>query len=406
MSKRNAIIIIVLTLILGTGVLYFILGGKAGNIIAPIFDGSPFGTPPGDTNQTPGGEEGGEAPDGSGSEGGELPRFLKLSDAPVSGYTSIIKNGLTYVRFVDRATGHVFDINPSTLVKVRLINTTIPRVYESLFKADGSGFVARTIPDGGDVVINSAISLIAPVSTSTEASFTTQATPIRGELGDIALLPNGNLIYAAKDTETIVTSTFTGGSLRTLLNLPFSAWRFYPISNASVLLVTKASEFAQGYAYTLNTSNGALRKVLGPLNGLSAVPSSAGERIAFSHTGGGGTFSVLNTTNSSILNILPLTLAEKCVWSKKVSSVLLCGAPVDGLGAGFPDRWYEGTTSYSDRVWRFNTNTDTAEIILDPEESFEESVDVINPSISQDEDFFFFINKGDLSLWALRLEAF
>jgi hypothetical protein len=45
MSKRTAIIIVIAVLVLGTLILYFLLGGKAPSGL-PIFPGLPFGTPP------------------------------------------------------------------------------------------------------------------------------------------------------------------------------------------------------------------------------------------------------------------------------------------------------------------------------------------------------------------------
>lgn len=404
MSKRNAIIIIVLTIVLGTSALYFLLGGKATNIVAPIFDGSPFGTPPGDTAGTPSTDGETQNEGGVDELGRPLPSFLKLSDTPVSGFVSILKNGLTHVRFVDRATGHVFDVNPSTLQKTKIINTTLPRVYEAVFKLDGSGFLAKTLDEDEERILSTAISLTPPQSTSTDAIFTAQATAIRGVLGEVSTLPNGNLLYVDDESGAVVTSTFAGGSLRTLFSLPYSSWRFYPYSNMNALIVSKASRASFGYAYTLNISNGRLTKVLGPLRGLSAVPNNTGNLLAYSHTGGPGLLAVKNVTTGTETNIIPNTLAEKCVWSKRNESILYCAVPSEGLGANFPDGWYEGSVSYADRIWRFNTNTDTAEILLDPEKNFEQKVDVLSPALSPDEDFLVFINKSDLSLWALKLE--
>lgn len=405
MSKRTALIIIILTIVLGTTALYFIIGGKGGNILAPIFDGSPFGTAPDGSPTTPG--EGGDEEDQTPGEttGGTLPRFTKLSDVPVAGFVGFIKNGVPHTRYVERATGHVYDVNPSTLQKTRIINTTSPQVYEAIFRSDGAGFISRRLSTNGETITNTAISLTAPASTSTDPIFTAQSTVLRSNVGEIVVLPNNNLLYNTTDTSAIATSAFTGANAKNVLSLPFYDWRFNAYSNTNSLIVSKASILAEGYAYRLNITNGGLTRVLGPLLGLTAVPSSNGEKVAFSYTDTlGAQFAVANLNTNSISNILPATLAEKCTWSKREVNILICGVPANGLGTNSPDSWYEGSVSYSDRIWRFNTLTDTAEIILDPEKNFEQKVDVTNPSLSTDEDYLFFINKSDLSLWSLKLD--
>ncbi|MHB1330682.1 MAG: hypothetical protein ACYCY6_01810 [Minisyncoccota bacterium] len=419
MSKKTTIFIIILTIILGTGILYVLLGGK-GLSDSPLIPGNPFGSPPDDV--TPDGSDGGTSTTTTSggidvpvdSEGKPLARLFKLSDAPVAGALSFLKNGSTTVRYVDRATGHVYEVNLTNLERVKILNTTRPHVYEVIFKQDGSGFVERTVAPGSDTVINTSISLIAPTSTSTSQAssssaismHTAEATLLRGELEDITLLHNNNLIYALKDTGSVMTSSFSGENPRTLFTLPFTKWNIRPISNTSAILSTKPSSEAEGYAYTLNITSGSLTKMLGPLTALSVLPSSDGRRIAYSYTkNGANVLSVDNTLNGTSLEILPATLSEKCVWSKQSTNILICAAGENGLEDDAPDAWYQGLTHYSDKIWRFNTDTETAEILLSPKANFDIDIDVINLILSPNEDYLFFTNKTDLSLWALKLES-
>lgn len=400
MSKRASIVIIILALILGTGVLYFLLRGGGATIVTDIFGGSPFGNAP--SGEPTGGESGGTSSGETGSQTNRpLPKFFKLSDAPIAGAVSFIKNGSTYVRYVDRATGHIYDINPATLERVKIWNTTSPRVYEVAWKPDGSGFVSRTVPVNGEVVTNVSMALTPPKATSTSAVFTALATPLRGVMGDIAVLDDGSLVYNLTDTGSVVTSSFTGDKPRNLLSLAFTNWRILPMGKDNALLITKASSSAAGYAYVLNSKTGSFSKVLGPLMGLLVLPSHDGKQLAYASREG---FSALNLASKITTTIAPQTLPEKCVWSKKSSGILLCGVPDNGLGADSPDSWYQGVTHYSDRIWRFNADTGTAEVLLEPKKDFNTDVDVAKPLLSPDEDYLFITNKNDLSLWALKLQ--
>ncbi|MDO8565527.1 MAG: hypothetical protein Q7R67_02830, partial [bacterium] len=115
---------------------------------------------------------------------------------------------------------------------------------------------------------------------------------------------------------------------------------------------------------------------------------------------------VKNTRTGATLDILPVTLAEKCVWSVKSASLVYCGAPINSIGAGEPDNWYQGRTSYSDRLWVFDTDAEIAQVLVEPKSSYGLDLDVVEPKLSPAEDYLIFMNKSDSSLWVLKLESF
>jgi hypothetical protein len=78
--------------------------------------------------------------------------------------------------------------------------------------------------------------------------------------------------------------------------------------------------------------------------------------------------------------------------------------PSSGLRAGEPDLWYQGISHYSDRIWRFDVDTDYADVAVDPKKDFNIDIDAEKLFLSPSEDYLFFINKNDLSLWALKLD--
>jgi len=100
--------------------------------------------------------------------------------------------------------------------------------------------------------------------------------------------------------------------------------------------------------------------------------------------------------------LLQQTLPEKCVWSVRVKNDLICGSP-KSIDSTEPDNWYQGITHFSDRVWRFNTDTGFTDVLADPKNDFNIILDVENPELAPDEDYIFFRNKTDQTLWALKL---
>ena len=281
----------------------------------------------------------------------------------------------------------------------------MPKIYEAYFRPDGNAVLLRSLKDDSDVVENRVFTLTSPKSTSTDNLYTVSSTALRGDISTIAVAGTGNtLFYALRDVSSVVSSTFNGTGSKTLLTSPFSDWRLAMTGN-SLVLHTKASTNVSGYAYTLNTSNGVLTKILGPLNGLLALPNASGNQVLYSYVENNETrLFAKNLQSKDVSEISPATLAEKCVWSAKNTNTVFCGAPTYNPEAGEPDNWYSGVTHFSDRIWSFDTSIEIAKILAEPKENLGIDIDVIEPKLSPNEDYLIFVNKTDLSLWALRLE--
>lgn len=409
MLKMKKVLIIISILVLASLAVWFWVKEKDIPLVETVMDGLPFGdntqlTTGGQRATTDGGNAGTE--DSINSAGSKL---FQISSTPVAGAIALSRSaGLrqatstTFVRYVDRATGHIYDADLAMLDKIKISNQTLPKIYEAYFRPDGNAVLMRYLKNDSDTVENLSLTL-TPKATSTSI-YTTASNLLRGDISSVAVGTGDSLFYALKDTSSIVSSAFNGSKLRTLLNSPFTDWRL--VSAGNVLVAhAKASSGSAGYAYTINTSGGTLSKILGPLNGLIAIPNSTGNRVLYSYVGNGTTklFSK-NLTTGAVSEVLPATLAEKCVWSVKKTSILFCGVPTDSPRAGEPDNWYQGMTHFFDRLWIFDTDTQVAEVLAEPKLDIKTDIDVYQPKLSPSEDYLIFTNRNDLSLWALRLE--
>lgn len=408
MSKKLTILIIILTIALGSGILYYLLGGKGPGGLGGI-PGLPFGEAPGDdvggidNNGTDNTTNNGETPLDTVGGGTDGIKLTKITSEPVAGVITFINKGSTYLRYVDRATGHVSEVKLSTMERSKILNITRPKIYEALWRKDGTGFVERTL-DADENIVNTSVSLVLSTTTSsTTEPYIIRSTLLKGEVGEIKLGFDGGLIYNLTDSGVVATSNFIGEKPKTLFTLPFTSWRITPVSTTTALLTTKPSVISQGYSYLTNLNTGKLTKILGPLSGLSAKVKSDSSRVIYSYLDNNKLeLKAKDLKNGVVTDILPRTLADKCVWSKKVGAVLYCGAP-KSLPQGLPDSWYQGEVSFADSFWRFNTETNTAEELYVPQGDSEGTIDVHSLEVSPDEDYLVFINKSDLSLWVLKL---
>ncbi len=407
MTRKTTVIIIGIVAVIIVSFLswYFFFSKPTTPAIPTTGTGSPFGQggeniPIGANTST-----GQNTPTGLDAQGKPIAKLFRVSEQPVAGMVAFNKkSGETVVRYVDRATGHIYDVSPITLEKTKITNTTFPKIQEAYFKNDGSSVLLRDLKGDSDTVENISLSLTAPKATTTDSLYTIKATNLIGDIKDVSVGPTNLLVYVLGNSGSIVSSAFDGSKGTNLLSSGFTDWRMsWPNTNI-VSLVTKASSAVSGFAYNLNPTTGRLTKIIGPLNALTFSESSDGKRVVYSYVSNGKTvFEFKNLSDGLSDQILPTTFADKCIWSKKSAGVLYCGTPSTTIGPGEPDNWYQGITHFSDQIWRFSIITYTSEILFEPKKDSGTDIDLINPSLSPNEDYLFFMNKNDLTLWALKL---
>ena len=421
-------IIIILIIILSIAVIalagwYFLLRNSNVPVVETVLGILPFGEGGGDTTRptTDPSTSLGASNQGDQSTTGTNDKFanptanlFRISTEPVAGVVvfNINNKGTSTViaRYIDRATGHIYDADLATLEKTRVTNQTLPKIYEAYFRPDGNAVLFRSLKEDSDVVENLSLALTPPKAVSTGSPqatstlYTISSTLLRGDIGTVAVGSGNTLFYTLRDTSSVVSSAFSGTGVKTLLTSSFTDWRLVTAGN-SLIAYTKASASVAGYAYTLNTSSGALTKTVGPFNGLTAVPNSAGDRVLYSYFENNQTkLFFKNLKSGTVSEILPATLAEKCVWSAKKAGIIFCGTPVDGTLGTEPDNWYRGLSHFSDYIWHFDTGSEIAQLLAEPEKSLDTKIDLVDPKLSPNEDYLIFINKTDLSLWALKLQ--
>ncbi|MEK7195157.1 MAG: hypothetical protein AAB655_00505 [Patescibacteria group bacterium] len=403
MKKILLILGVVVAILLIAFLVWFFIGrdktipaGEAVRELLPFGSGEDIGQPTTNDQQLTADEENLKMFD---EQGVPVADLFRLSEAPVAGMVAFTRGGQTVVRFAERATGHIYEVvlpKGDALVPLenkKISNNTLPKVYEAYFRPDGNMVFLRMLENDSDSQRNLVLNL---------AATTSAAVNVRGVLGSVAVGQGNTLFFTELGSKTVISSPF-GGSIKTLFSSPFTDWRIAP-AGTGLLLQTKPSAGASGFAYILNTSSGALSKILGPLSGLSANTNAAGTFVLYSYVSGGEIKLFAKNLHTGIkIEISPATLAEKCVWSAKKTTVSFCGAPISAISGNGPDSWYAGITQFSDYIWTSDYNTETSKLLASPSDEFGIDIDVYKPRLSPLEDYLIFINKRDMSLWAFKL---
>ncbi len=429
-SKKTLwIIIAAIVIAILLGVLFFVTTKKDSADGSRTFFGNLFGTGQGGED-TPrpvvaggNGEGGGESE--MGTTQGRTQLFRQLASIPVAGGVAIVRDGKPFVRYVARETGYVFEVDPMDAATTELTNTFIPRVYEALWVNGGNSVVLRYLTQDPlslkDVIKTYLTHLNLPIAST--SSPTNMLGSLKGEflpdnISAVSISPDGSLLFYLRpvsDGVSGTTVTLQTMAAKEVLRHSFSEWLPQIMNDGSIILTTKPSANVHGFAYHYTPLNKKLTRLIREKNALTTNSEARGTRILYSQNVSGNT--VLGLYDKSGFSseegvitheaAVPLaTLPEKCAWSIQGMRIY-CGSFSTTPRAQIPDEWYQGVLSFNDTFWRVESNTSEITFIADPTkypETNGQSFDVFTPFIALGEEYFYFVNKKDSSLWAMVIE--
>lgn len=344
-------------------------------------------------------------------------QLQQLTSSAISGAVSIESGDASTstmevnVRYIERSTGNIYEINPNTLNIKRLTNTTIPAIYETLWNKSGDKFILRYLNENNVIktFIGKISKSISPTSTSTENIDI-------GEISGSFITDDISYLVSSPDSETLVylepsrfgvsgiNIDFSGNLIGKIFDSQFSEWIIEWPNEKTFALTTKASSVADGYLYFVDSENGEFTKILGNIKGLTTSISPSAEILLYSESSINdftlNSFSIAERTSE---RLSVTTLPEKCTWSSIRDSVVYCGASSDIPNGSYPDIWYQGSVLFEDDIWEIDVKRNVVRIIVSPQSLVGETIDVINPFLSDNEEYLFFTNKKDLTLWSLKL---
>jgi len=344
--------------------------------------------------------------------GGFLLRQLTTEPIAAAGIPQ--QNGTTtsassLVRYVERATGHVFEVDIQTVQKKRLSNTTIAGIREGVWHQNGKEVIIRYL-NSNDVietfsahVPTTTISIIGTGKESPlEGVFLENDIPFIVSLGD-------KIFYFTFQNRSLngYTAAFDGGNREIIFSTPFTEWIPQWPRGDTLSLTTKASGFFPGFLYFVDIASGEFTNVLSDIPGLTTNTNPEKNIVLYSQSTGTDIELYSYSVEDNISQKLSLvTLPEKCVWSRERVGVAYCGVPTEIQPEVYPDAWYQGLESFSDGIWEVDVLRNISEIIISPSVFIggSEGIDIINPMVSQNDEFLIFTNKNDSTLWRLNLK--
>jgi hypothetical protein len=418
MSKKTLILIISIIIIIGLtsyGVWYF----NSSPTEQKTFDSFiPFGLPNiSDLNSKIGGKTDPLLEDGIVLN---IPKLRQITTSPIAGAVVFKASTTTQntgsdsndnstttdsyiVRYMDRATGYIYETSINNIKPKRISNTTIPRVYEVFFNKKPDSVILRYLDDNKK--IESYYATINNEENKDEGSLV--GSFLQKDIKIINTSPDKTKVFYmfnGGDNVIGVKSDFNGKNKTQIFNFPFKEWLSQWVNKKYIYITTKPSSEVPGYLYSISTKKGNMERVFGDINGLTTLANNSGDTILYSESSRNGFSTGIYRKESNETEKISLTtFPEKCVWSSD-NITAFCGVPIYFDSGEYPDIWYQGITSFSDELWKINTKTGAYDFIIDPFENSNTEIDAINLFLSEDENYLFFTNKKDTTLWVLNLK--
>lgn len=363
-----------------------------------------------------------------------LPRLRQHTTEPIAGNTimernkEVIKDRVkvtvkeTSIRYMDRASGHMFDAVTTDKDPKKISNTTIPKVYEAIFTPTGESVITRFL-DGAENIITYYITLKDKKPTIASTTLASSSTPPVDTLPDVYIYKDVSGTYLAKNIKELALSTdgkkmlslvygsdngiisIIDSALKstTILSSPLKEWLLSYPTDSKAIITTKPSGITYGYSYILNTQTGSLTKLIGNILGLTVLPNKDASMYLIGQASSALKMFYITSSIQTLNNISINTLPEKCVWSHNSSDTIYCAVPTRIPNAIYPDDWYKGRLFFNDSLWKINLKTGETNLVSNLLQESSQSIDAINLQLSASDEYLTFINKRDLTLWGIDL---
>ncbi len=399
--QRNLIIVAAAIVLVGVGIaVYFIFfAGSAGVTVAPAGSTS---LPVAGQGTPVGGDSASSTPQGPvGTPIAVSARLVKISSGPVVPGEAVVNkiatassSAETIVNFIERQSGNVYTYLVRAGTLTRTSNRTLPGIQSAMWTPNASLAFVRYLSGENSSTINT----YALYSDGTNGFFLSQ------NLSDVAVSASNVLALASGVNGSSASLLRTDGTRSSeIFTTPLSSLRIAFAGKNQYLAFTKPSGSLSGSAFLVDSA-GRFSKIAGPLNGLVAKSSPSGKWLLVSHTNNGiMQMSLINTTTGESLTLPVASIADKCVWTAD-DSAIYCGIPVSpSPNFNYPDDWYQGAVSFSDRIWKIDVSGRYAQLVLDFSKETEEPLDATALAIDPLNTAIVFVNKNDSSLWAYSL---
>ena len=324
----------------------------------------------------------------------EKQKLIQLSKDPVVGPT-INKTG-DRVLYFKQGTGNLFETTlDGNGGETRLSNIIIKNIADSRWTPSKTYAAIDSIDSSA---INNFWLHITGTSTIQTGSYGSAF------LSSVFSPVEDKLAYLAKTGSryTISISNPDGRSAKNIFSTEIPDFELSWPSKTTLALKTKSSAMAPSLFQILPVGGGSASVISSEEKSFDVLWAPDGVHYLASRSIPGSSDIKLEikslNVKDSVIGLTFKTLPEKCVFSKKEKLVLYCGIPRSLGREALPDAWWKKRTEFQDELWRVNLETGETKQLLNGG-----GFDMTHLFTSQNENYIFFVDKKDSTLWSFRL---
>lgn len=317
----------------------------------------------------------------------------QLSTRYVAGFTVENNSENPSVRYVEKGTGHIYEINTGNGTEERIDGTTIAGTVEAYFD-----------PTGETVILVSYSNNERKVNWRTAIGQASNAT-LPADSYDFTWDQDGNLFYAVKTPGLTIAYKNTSGNDTELWRVPLSDIRVLFTENGDYVVNNPAPRLAGG---VYEVKNNQLVSVTDSKYAFTATAGSLGELFLYRYFDTEEQVAVskaLDTSTGQELRSSLASVPEKCAFDE-VNYRVWCASSFSFSSGDreYLNKWYRGEVTSPDKLWVSSYNDlGSATLAVDLSEEAGFYIDVTDLKISADGNILLFRNKTNDALWMYRV---
>ncbi len=292
------------------------------------------------------------------------------------------------LRYVLKENSEIYDYNSVTKEKVRIESGKATSTDEIVFSPKGDHIVYRKAKN--DIIYSDLYTVR-----------TRNIQKLPENISSLSFSSSGLLAYGVPTENglSIYTHDYAKNASSKLFSIPLNEWDLLWQSERELGIYSKPTAFAEGIYMTLDIQNKKLKKIAGPLLGLSVQNTNTANFTILSTGGVGEVKTLLLNSKTKNLGDLGLkTFAEKCSPSIFADGVFCAVPKVLPANFVYPDDWYKGKIRTEDAII-FKTISGTSTKVISYLEN--KPISIINLEVNKNG--IFFLDENTMSLYSLEI---
>jgi hypothetical protein len=295
------------------------------------------------------------------------------------------------VRYVERGTGYVYEIELLTETEKQLSLITVPQTTEAVFSPEGGSVALYTDENGVRRV--KILDLLFREDTEESLSMLQQGAQ------DVAFKNEETLYYAVEANGMTLGYTYDVAkeSATQVLTVPLTGVEMLWGSEGNIYTYSKPAAEMDGYLYQVVSG------VLKPIQngGLGLVSLVLNDDVIYSVITN-GVYATKMASGGDVYDQGVFMLQEKCTPDPLQERGAWCAAPLGSVPASFVEEWYKGELVSEDQLWLSDLPSGKSSLKADLSKLARRAIDVNGIAVSERGDNLILRNKIDGALWIYR----